>query len=180
MKFLLSAVVASITMVSTALAAKSPDEHVKAVRQIGQVLAEYTQKKGTTPFSENWKDDDPDDDSSPVTILCHLSDDKIPDQLAYPPFSCHVMAAKQLEEYLSKGLGRKVALPRDDRDLKLNGRPAPLFYTIQIDEGEFFVATYLTEPHKDARKLGEKWYKFEVGSVAVPEKKIEKATAPVK
>jgi len=180
MKPLFSAVVASIVMVSTGLAAKTPEEHVQAVRQIGQVLAEYTQKKGTTPFSEKWKEDDPNDDSSPVTILCHLSENKVPDQLAFPPFSCYVMPPKELEAYLAKALGRKIALPRDDRELKLNGKPAPLFYTIQIDDGKFFVATYLTEPHKDARKLGENWYKFEVGSVAVPEKKIEKATPPGK
>jgi hypothetical protein len=170
----------SLAMVSTTFAAKTPEEHVQAVRQIGQVLAEYTQKKGTTPFSENWKSDDSNDDSSPVTILCHLSKNKIPDQLAYPPFSCYVMAPKELEEYLTKALGRKIALPRDDRELKLNGKPAPFFYTIQIDDGKFFVATYLSEAHKDARKLGENWYKFEVGSVAIPEKKIEKATPPGK
>ncbi|RYD65209.1 MAG: hypothetical protein EOP83_07850 [Verrucomicrobiaceae bacterium] len=180
MKTLLSSMVTSIAMVSTALAAKTPEEHVQAVRQIGQVLAEYTQKKGTAPFSEKWKEDDPGDDSAPVTILCHLSKNKIPDQLAYPPFSCYLMAPKQLEEYLAKALGRKITLPRDDRDLKLNGKPAPLFNTIQIDDGKFFVATYLTEPHKDARKLGENWYKFEVGSVAVPGKKIEKAIPPAK
>jgi hypothetical protein len=178
MKLLLSTVAALIVAVSTSVAAKTPEEHVKAVRQIGQILAEYTQNKGTTPFSENWKEDDPDDDSAPVTIRCHLSQNKIPDQLAYGPFSCYVMAPKELEDYLSKALGRKITLPRDDRDLKLNGKPAPLFYTIQIDDGKFFVATYLSEAHKDARKLGENWYKFEVGSVAVPEKKIERATPP--
>jgi hypothetical protein len=180
MKHLLSAAITSVLMVTTALAAKTSEEHIQDVRQIGQVLADYTQKKGTTPFSENWKNHDPKDDSSPVTILCHLSKNEIPDSLAYPPFSCYVMAPKELEQYLSKALGRKITLPRDDRDLKLNGKPAPLFYTIQIDDGKFFVATYLTEAHKDARKLGENWYKFEVGSVAVPEKKIEKATPPGK
>ena len=164
--------------VSTTAVAGTAEEKVQAVRQIGQVLAEYTQKKGATPYAENWKDDDPDDDSVPVTIICNLSEKKIPDRLAFPPFSCHVMAAKELEDYLSEGLGRKVVLPRDDRELEADGKPLPLFYTIQISEGEFFVATYLTEEHKDARKLGEKFYKFEVGSVAVPGKKIEKATVP--
>lgn len=180
MKTTISAALVSVLMAATAFAAKTAEEHVQAVRQIGQVLAEYTQKKGTTPFSENWKEDDPDDDGVPVTILCHLSKNKIPDRLAFPPFSCQVIPPKEIEDYLSKALGRKITLPRDDRDLKLNGKPAPFFYTIQIDDGKFFVATYLTEPHQDARKLGEGWYKFEVGSVAVPEKKIEKAMAPAK
>lgn len=164
--------------ISAIAVAGTTEEKVQAVRLIGQVLAEYTEKKGATPYAENWKDDDPDDDSVPVTIICNLSEKEIPDRLAFPPFSCHVMEAKELEAYLSKGLGRKVVLPKDDRELNAGGRPLPLFYTIQIGEGEFFVATYLTEEHKDARKLGEKFYKFEVGSVAVPEKKIEKATVP--
>jgi hypothetical protein len=171
-----------LLLVATAVSsgAKTAEEHVQAVREIGSILAEYTQKKDATPYAENWKEDDPDDDQVPVTIICNLSEKEIPDQLAYPPFSCHVMAPAEVEKYLSKALGRKITLPRDDRDLDKGGRPMPLFYTIQIKEGEFFVATYLTEAHEKARKLGNNWYKFEVGSVAVPEKKIEKATAPGK
>ena len=178
MKTYLAALISFALCAPAAFADKTADEHVAAIRQIGQILAEYTKVKGTTPFSENWKDDDPDDGQSPVTIICNLSEKKIPDKLAYPPFSCYLMAHKQLEEYLSKGLGRKIQLPLDDRDLKHDGRPLPLFYTIQIGEGDFFVATYLTTEHKDARKLAANFYKFEVGYVAVPAKKIEKAIAP--
>jgi hypothetical protein len=178
MKTKLIAVLFSLLAVAVSSAGKTADEHVAAVRQIGQLLAEYTQLKGATPYSENWKNDDPDDDSSPVTIIFNLSKNKIPDKLAYPPFSCHLMGHKDLEKYLAKGLGRKISLPLDDRDLEHGGRPLPLFYTIQINEGEFFVATYLTEAHKDARKLADNFYKFEVGSIAVPGKKIEKAVAP--
>ena len=178
MKTKLIAAICLLVTGSISSAAKTADQHVAAVREIGQILAEYTQKKGATPYSENWKNDDPNDESSPVSIICNLSKEKIPDQLAFPPFSCYVMPHNDLEEYLSKGLGRKIVLPLDDRKLKNGGRPLPLFYIVQINEGDFYVATYLTEAHKDARKLGDNFYKFEVGSVAVPAKKIEKAVAP--
>jgi hypothetical protein len=159
---------------------KSTEEHIQAIRQIGGILAEYTKAKKATPFAENWKKDDPDDGMAPVTLICNLSDKKIPDRLAFPPFSCHVMPAEELDAYLSKALGRKIVLPRDDRDLKWKGKQMPLFYTVQIREDEFFVATYLTEEHKDARKLSDGWYKFEVGSIAIPAKKITKAVPPAK
>lgn len=178
MKTHLIAALFTLLSVAVSPAAKTADERIATVRQIGQLLAEYTQKKGATPYAESWKEDDPKDDKVPVTIICNLSEKKIPDKLAYPPFSCYVMEPKDLEKYLSEGLGRKITLPRDDRALEHNGKPLPLFYIIQIGNGNFFVATYLTEAHKDARKLRDDFYKFEVGSVAVPEKKIEKAVAP--
>ena len=162
----------------TSAAEKTADEHVAAIRQIGQILAEYTQKKQSTPYSENWKNDDPNDDSSPVTIICNLSKNKIPDKLAYPPFSCYLESAEEFEKYLSKALGRQIKLPRDDRNLTHKGELLPLFYLIQIEKDSFFVSTYLTEPRKETRKVSADLHKFEVGSVAVPEKKIEKATPP--
>ena len=159
----------------TASAKKSTDDHFQSIRAIGGVLAEYTDKVGVTPFKEDWDNDDPDDNWVPVTIISNLSKNKIPDDLAYPPFSCYLMPPKELEEYLSEGLNRKIKLPRDDRDLEAFGKPVPLFYTIQIGNGNFFVSTYILEPHEDAREIGKHWHKFEVGSKAIPSKKIEKA-----
>ena len=159
-------------------AAQTTDDHVAGVRQIGALLAEYTRATGGTPFIERWEEDDPDDDTVPVTIICNLSENEIPDELAFPPFSCFLMEVAELEAYLSAGIGREIRLPLDDRELVHRGRPMPWFYTVQIGEGNFFVATYLAEAHEDARRLGEGFYKFEVGSVAVPERKIEKALAP--
>ena len=165
----------SLFLIGTASAQKSTDDHIQAIREIGSILAEYTETVGATPFKEEWDNDDPDDDSVPVTIICNLSKNKIPDDLAYPPFSCYLMPSKEFEKYLSKRLNRKIRLPRDDRDLTAFGKQAPLFYTIQIGNGNFFVSTYILEPHKDAREIGKYWHKFEVGSKAIPSKKIEKA-----
>ena len=95
MKTYLAALISFALCAPAAFADKTADEHVAAIRQIGQILAEYTKVKGTTPFSENWKDDDPDDGQSPVTIICNLSEKKIPDKLAYPPFSCYLMARRR-------------------------------------------------------------------------------------
>ena len=163
-------------MASVAFAAKSADEHVQSVRQIGSLLAEYTQKKKSTPFSENWKQVE--EGKAAVPIICNLSENKIPNKLAFPPHSCTLFSADQIESYLSDALGRKIKLPLDDRDLNQRGKVVPVFYTILITKDKFFVSTYLTEPHDEARKLGNNWYKFEVGSIAYPEKKIEKAILP--
>lgn len=159
---------------SATFAAKSIEAQIQDIREIGSVLAEYTAKKKTTPFSENWKKVEK--GYSAVPIICNLSVVKdIPDKLAYPPYSCAIFTVEHLEDYLSKGLGRKVRLPLDDRNLKQRGKEVPVFYTILITKDHFFVSTYFTEPRDNLRKMGKHWYKFQVGLVAVPEKMIEKA-----
>ena len=146
------------------------ETHIEAVKAIGTLFEEYHREYGTYPYSENWENTE--DGFAPVSIVCNLSVNEIPKKLAYPPYSCALFSPRDVEKYLSKALKRKVVLPKDNRPLKHNNRDIPFFYVILIKENEYYVSCYLNFSHDGTRQLGKYWHKFEVGSVAVPEKKI--------
>ena len=147
---------------------KTDEDRIRDVHQIASLIEEYGAKKGRHPFAERW--DTVDQGYVPVPISVHLSSRALPEEFQYPPrgVSGVVIAREELEEYLSRGLGRKIRLPCDDRPIRIGGANWPHFYQCLFDGKDYFVSCHLEKRSPFARELGRGLHKYEVGSVEIP------------
>ena len=153
---------------------KSDQDRVNDIHQIASIIEEYKKIKGHYPFAENWQNVP--DNMVAVPILVHISSYELPEEFRYPParMSATVITTEEFEEYLSKGLTRPIKLPRDDRPIKSSQGNWPYFYQFQYDGHNYFLSCYLTSALPFSRKLGDKLYKYEVGSIAIPQRMTRK------
>lgn len=150
------------------------DKQVQDLRAIGSLLLEYVEKNGRQPFSAQMSKE-PDMEGPPREIVCNLSIREIPEKFAEPTHFCKVIPAAELEEELSQGLGRKVSLPIDPRELEWDGKQQPFFYAVMIHTEGFLLTTYFHTPHKAAEKISDNWYRFEIIQNGKPAEGREKA-----
>jgi hypothetical protein len=160
--------------------AKTTAEHIKSIHDIAIIIEKYKSVTGQYPFREKWEDVP--EGYVAVPISAKLTQYELPEQLKYPPpgISGHVIGSDQLESYLSVGIKEPIILPKDDREIIRDGKVWPYFYQFLYDGQNYFVSCYLDEHHPHARKVDENWYKYEVGSVAIPDRKIHLFSADSK
>ncbi len=153
---------------------KSDQGRVNDIHLIASIIEEYDKTKGHYPFWENWQNVEK--GMVAVPILVHMSSRKLPEEFQYPPtgISGLVISTEEFEEYLSKGLKRSINLPRDDRPIKSPQGNWPHFYQFQYDGHNYFLSCYLNSAIPFARKLGDNFYKYEVGSVEIPKRMTRK------
>lgn len=167
-------IIFSLLVVTSAYAEnlKTSKEHIDSVHMIAEVIERFKEKTGNYPFRENWSNVE--EGYVAVPISANLTTRELPEEFKYPPRgrSGLVISAKELEEYLSNGLKEKVVLPKDDRKIRTSKGNWPFFFQYLYDGENYFVSCFLQEEMPNTRKLGNNWYKYEVGSVAMPSKKI--------
>jgi len=153
---------------------KSDRNRVQDIHLIASLIEEYKDALGKYPFAENWENVE--EGMAAVPILVHMSNYELPEEFQYPPpgTSGIVLSVEEFENYLSKGLRRQVNLPRDDRPIKTPRGNWPYFYQFQFDGHNYFVACYVNTEMPYTRKLGEGFYKYEVGSIDIPSRKTRR------
>ncbi|MDY6992790.1 MAG: hypothetical protein SVR94_09340 [Pseudomonadota bacterium] len=170
----LNIIVFTFILVSSAYAEnlKTSKEHIDSVHKIAEVIERFKEKTGNYPFIENWSNVE--EGYVAVPISSNLTTRELPEEFRYPPrgVSGVVIPAKEFEKYLSNGLKEKVVLPKDDRKIRSPRGNWPFFYQYLYDGKNYFVSCFLQEKMPNTRRLGRKWYKYEVGSIAVPGKNI--------
>lgn len=110
--------------------------------------------------------------NSDLPIAVHFSKRRLPKAYRNPPpnRSGVVWDAGAFADYLSHHLSSAVELPKDDRRVE----DLPYFYVYSFDGSNYFVAAVLDQATQETRNVADLYEKYEVGSKAVPERKIER------
>ena len=153
---------------------KTDKNRVEDIHLIASLVEEYKDVLGKYPFAENWENVE--EGMAAVPILVHMSNYELPEEFRWPPsgMSGIVLSVDDFEYYLSKGLKRQIKLPRDDRPIKSHRGNWPYFYQFLFDGHDYFVACHLDTELPYTRKLGEGFYKYEVGSIEIPGRKTRR------
>jgi len=153
---------------------RTATEHMDNVHQIAAIVENYKAVTGNYPYRENWGDVE--STYVAVSISTKLTTEELPEEFRYPPpgVSGAVISSNEFEDYLSAGLNKKVVLPKDNRRIKRDGRNWPFFYQFLYDGEHYYVSCFLQEDHPKARQIGRNWFKYEVGSIEIPNRKIHK------
>jgi hypothetical protein len=153
---------------------KSDLDIVNDIHYIASLIEEHKSNYGHYPFAENWINVEK--DMVAVPVLINISKYELPENLNYPPpgMSGVVLTTEYFESYLNKSLNRPIIIPRDDRVVKGPNGIVPHFYQFLFDGSNYFISGYLTTDFPNSRKLGYGLYKYEVASIAIPDRKIQK------
>ena len=153
---------------------KTDQDRVNDLHEIASIIEEYNKVNGHYPFAENWQNIAR--GKIAVPILVRMTIHELPDEFRDPPpgTSAIVVTAEVFEQYLSNGLGRIVALPRDDRPIKRPEGNWPYFYQFLYDGKNYFLFCFLNTPLPYTFRLAENYYQYEVGSIAIPERKTRR------
>jgi hypothetical protein len=140
-------------------------DRVADVHAIASLVEEFKQKTGHYPYEEAFLNPEP--GFVPVSAAVIVTSQDLPEQYRYPPpgVSGAVYPCDEFIAYLSEALKRKVTLPSDSE-------PPPRFYQYQFDGQNYYVSATLSQPTAHTRQLAPNWHKYQVGSTAIPEKKV--------
>jgi hypothetical protein len=142
-------------------------DRIRAVDGLAQLACDFKDATGFYPLEDLYGN---------VPIMVYLTAGPLPDELRYPPpgMSGVAMPPNQFKAYLEDRLGRPVTIPLDDRPPISRPSGVLCCYQYLFDETDYFVSGVLESPNKMARALPDGHFKYEVGSVAVPESKIHR------
>ena len=146
---------------------KTDAQRIADVHAIARLVEEFKQKTGHYPYEEAFLNPEPGFAAVPTSV--NISSQPLPEQYRYPPpgRSGVVYSREEFLAYFEKELGKVVTLPSDSA-------PPPRLYQYQFDGRNYFVSAVLLEATPDTRQLAPEWHKYEVGSVAVPERRIRR------
>lgn len=134
---------------------------VNAVHEIAAMAERYKEQTGAYPFAG----------SANVPVEVILSGDPLrgEERFPNPGTSGIVLDWRYFWEEINKV---SQVSPRVPVDPPRTGAHAPNYIQYYTDHKNYFVAASLDHPTDNTRKVGQHYYKYEVGSIAIPEKKI--------
>lgn len=149
---------------------KTDQERICDIIKIAGYVEEYKRKAGFYPYEEAYLK--PEEGFAPVPGSVVIYTGELPERYRWPPAgrSGKVFTLENFEKNLSAKLG-DLKLPVDGR--VVNESSFPTFYQYLFNGEAYYVSAILTKERDDTRTLAPGFYKYEVSSVAVPERKIQ-------
>lgn len=153
---------------------KTDADRIQDVHRIAEICEKFKEKTGYYPYAELFEDVE--DGYVAVPVAVNIYHDELPEQYKWPPLgrSGTIVSTEEFLSYLEKELGEKVELPYDGRIVEFKPPYVPTFYQYLYNGRAYFVSAILTAPTQHTRELFPGYYKYQVGSVEVPSKKILK------
>lgn len=134
---------------------------IEHVNQIADLVERYRQISGRWPLAEHYE-------GQPVVVLITAREgDAGFYERQYP--AARYFSRSELEALLASVLGEPIVLPSDPQKFA-SGRPNHYVYWCTGDG--YQVAAHLSAERGVARRVGPSYYKYEVGSSDIPERRI--------
>ena len=146
-----------------AAAAKTDADRIADVHALAAMAEAFKEACGHYPLADRYVN---------VAIAAHLSSHPLPEHYQFPPpgRSGVVLRPGEFEDYMRTTLGPGIEVPRDDRPVHI----IPHYYIYLFDGTNYFVSAVLERPTEHTRNVADWYLKYEVGSKAVPERKIRR------
>ncbi len=155
----------------TELQAAADAKRINDVHRIAGLVESYRQRRGHYPYADQFGNVPPGYVAVPISV--NITDRKLPERYRYPPrgVSGLVLPSAEFEAELRSVLGRDIAVPYDPPRDDPN---APNFYQYFMDGRAYYVSANLYRPTANTRPLAQDFHKYQVGSAAVPSRRIRR------
>ncbi len=149
---------------------KTDQQRICDIIKIAGYVEEYKLKVGFYPYGEAYLN--PTEGYTPVPGSVVIYRGELPERYLWPPRgrSGKVFSIDNFEKNLSVTLG-DIKLPVDGRIV--NETSFPTFYQYLFDGEAYYVSAILKKERDDTRTLAPGFYKYEVSSIGIPERKIQ-------
>jgi hypothetical protein len=137
---------------------------IDAVHRISKMIETIHERTGKYPFQGQTN----------VPVEVRISQIPLQGEYRYPPpgFSGIVLEWSDLYRELAKDLGSSISIPLEPQTVPAFGHIN--FIQFYMDHSNYWVSANLFKPNVTTRRLADHVYKYEVGSLAVAEKRIRR------